>query len=264
MWNAIAYVTSGLALVAFIVAVAAQVYKHKADQAQRLIQQAPEAQRPRLIENAFEFFRIDTKGLTKKQNFELAMKQIDAKSHRYAIQAKTVLAIAVLISAVAALAIYMSYAEGKSIDDREEVRNPANNNANTSGEIRQDNQNNNTQTNTAKDQKLSQNRNGIPSKTSSESRNSNISLSSEVSSSVHGRVEDEEGKPIKGADVSVVASGAVAGSATTNDSGMFQIQVNIAKGEPIDLHVKREGFQTITQGHIAGSHRATIVLRVRR
>jgi hypothetical protein len=67
MWEAIAYVSSGLMLVAFLAAVVAWVFKGKVEERERLIRTAKADQRADLVRNALGFFHVDTSGLTREQ-----------------------------------------------------------------------------------------------------------------------------------------------------------------------------------------------------
>lgn len=105
MWNAISYVTSGLALVAFLAAVTAWSYRSKTQERERLIRSAKESDRGELVRNALEFFNIDAAGLTKEQQFKLALEQIQARGRRFMISATVVCFLAVVAVVIAAYAI---------------------------------------------------------------------------------------------------------------------------------------------------------------
>jgi hypothetical protein len=105
MWVAIQYVTSGLTLVAFLVAVIAWVYKSKSEERERLIQAAPEDTRPDLVHSALEFFDVNTVGLTRGQKYDLALVQIHARAQRFRTIAIVVCILAVILAGVSAYAI---------------------------------------------------------------------------------------------------------------------------------------------------------------
>jgi hypothetical protein len=79
-WQTIGYVSSGLTLVAFIVAAGVWTYRKVPLQKQWLIRQAPEQDRARLVENTLEFFNVDTSGLTKQEKYQIVMKQINERA----------------------------------------------------------------------------------------------------------------------------------------------------------------------------------------
>lgn len=83
MWDAIPLVTSGLTLAAFVAAVAAWVYRTAALQKERLIRTAPDAERGRLVASALEFFNVEAANLTKQQQYDLALTQIQARARRF-------------------------------------------------------------------------------------------------------------------------------------------------------------------------------------
>jgi hypothetical protein len=72
---------------------------------ERLIQTAPAGDRAQLVSEALEFFRIDTSGLTKQQQFDIALEQIRARAQRFRIITTAVFLIALLAALPAAFAI---------------------------------------------------------------------------------------------------------------------------------------------------------------
>lgn len=105
MWQAIGLVSSGITLVAFIVAVAAWVYRQHAVRDERLIKAAAEADRAKLVSDALEFFNVDTQKLTKDQRYEIAIEQIRARARRFLIACVVVVIVAFLAVGVATFAI---------------------------------------------------------------------------------------------------------------------------------------------------------------
>jgi len=104
-WEAIKYVGSGLTLAAFVVAAIAWILKSKSEERERLIDLAKEDERADLVRDALEFFRVDASGLTKAQQYQLALEQIRERAHRFRIIAIVVCIIAVLGTAVALYAL---------------------------------------------------------------------------------------------------------------------------------------------------------------
>ena len=105
MWEAIAYVSSGLTLTAFLAAVAAWVYKNKSEEKERLLQTAPQSQRAKLVEQALESFHVDTSSLTKQQQYDLAVQQIQARAQRFRWTAIVVVLLVLIAATIAAYAI---------------------------------------------------------------------------------------------------------------------------------------------------------------
>ncbi|HTL18729.1 MAG TPA: HEAT repeat domain-containing protein [Patescibacteria group bacterium] len=102
-WEAIKYVGSGLTLAAFIVAAIAWLLKSKSEERGQLIHLAKEEDRADLVRDALEFFRIDTSGLTKAQQYQLALEQIRARAQRF----KTVAVIVCVVDLLGAvIAVY--------------------------------------------------------------------------------------------------------------------------------------------------------------
>lgn len=114
MWESIQYVTSGLTLVAFGIAVAAWLYKSNFEAKERLIQSATESQRADLVRQTLEFFDVNTDGLTKENKFRLALEQIHARRERFRITAIVVCVIAFILASVSAYAIHRSGASTPS------------------------------------------------------------------------------------------------------------------------------------------------------
>lgn len=104
-WSAIAYVTSGLTLIAFVVAIAAWVQRNNILGTERRIRLAPPKERAQLVEQTLEFFKIDTTLLTKEQQYDLAIRQIEARAQRFRIIAGVVSVLFVVTAAVAIFAI---------------------------------------------------------------------------------------------------------------------------------------------------------------
>ncbi|MDY7013997.1 MAG: N-acetylmuramoyl-L-alanine amidase, partial [Cyanobacteriota bacterium] len=105
MWESIALVSSGITLVAFIGAVAAWLYRARIQQSERLIRTAPLQERTRLVEQALESFRIDASGLTKQQQYNLALVQIKEREIRFRTTAIAIVIIAIVFAVVTVLAI---------------------------------------------------------------------------------------------------------------------------------------------------------------
>jgi hypothetical protein len=104
-WSAIAYVSSGLTLIAFIVAVAAWVHSNNILGVERRIKLAPAQDRAALVEQTLEFFRVDTTKLTRAQQYDLAIRQIEGRAQRFRTVARVVTVVAVVAGGVAVYAL---------------------------------------------------------------------------------------------------------------------------------------------------------------
>lgn len=87
MWEAITFVSSGLALVAFILTAVAWIYKGASERTLRLIETAEEVDRGPLVRSALEVVEVDTAGLTNAQKYELAIALIRARAERFRMTA---------------------------------------------------------------------------------------------------------------------------------------------------------------------------------
>lgn len=104
MWEAIAYVSSGFTLAAFIVAVIAWIGRTKIKERENLIGLAGVDDRKELVQSALEYFHVEIGNLSREAQFRIALEQIRARSRRFTI-------IALLIGFLAILAaIYSAYA----------------------------------------------------------------------------------------------------------------------------------------------------------
>jgi hypothetical protein len=85
-----------------------------------------------------------------------------------------------------------------------------------------------------------------------------IQLQRETSAQVTGTVADADGKPVVGANVTIVGS---AGSAITDDQGHFSLPANAAVGEEVRLRISKSGYEVLDQYHPAGDGPAYIILQ---
>ena len=105
LFDSIKYVTSGITLIAFIVATIAWAYRARLNAQKQTIELAKPDDRAALVERTLEFFTVDTEGLTNKQKYELALKQVEARATRFLISA--VLALLATIVAAAVTVVFL-------------------------------------------------------------------------------------------------------------------------------------------------------------
>ncbi|MGH6847940.1 MAG: hypothetical protein ACREC0_11030 [Methylocella sp.] len=105
MWEAIAYVSSGITLVAFIGALIAWSVKWKSEEHERLIRTAKESDRAALVRNALEFLNVDTAGLTQEYQFKLAIEQINLRGQRFKISSAVICFMALVAASITTYAI---------------------------------------------------------------------------------------------------------------------------------------------------------------
>lgn len=126
MWNAITQVTTGLTLVAFLAAIAVTPYRSQLAGRAKVIQSLPSADRVEALQRELNAFGIDAKSLTKEQQFQLALREIELRRTRlYSITIFIV--VVALISGLLALISMISEptkAE-RSIQDLDNSSNPA-------------------------------------------------------------------------------------------------------------------------------------------
>lgn len=108
IWQYLQYVTTGLTLAAFAIAAGAWIYKSSSEKSERLIRTAPEEERSALVSRALEFFDINTQGLTKEQQYRLALAQIHSRAQRFRTIAMVVCLLALALTGISLYAIHKS------------------------------------------------------------------------------------------------------------------------------------------------------------
>ena len=106
MWTVLPYVSSGVTLFAFLAAVVALTYRHRMISKRDLIQSVPAEERFQLVKNMLEFFDVDTTRLTKQQQFEIVIQQVQNRAKRFLVSAVVVAFIAVLAATVTIVSLF--------------------------------------------------------------------------------------------------------------------------------------------------------------
>jgi len=104
-WEAIKYVSSGFALCAFVVAALFSYLKNRSQEERKRIESAPPDDRADLVAKTLEIFNVDTTGLTRRQQFEIAMRQINGRIERFRLIAIVVVVLAVTGAGLSAYAL---------------------------------------------------------------------------------------------------------------------------------------------------------------
>lgn len=105
MWNSVQSVTGWASLAAFMVAGIVTVLGIYIRRAANKIRLAPEAERANLVRDSLEFFHVNTQGMTREQQREIAIRQIEARAARFRQTALLIIALAVILAIVAIVAI---------------------------------------------------------------------------------------------------------------------------------------------------------------
>jgi len=100
MWSAIPYVTTGVALAAFIVAVAASVIRRQTRSRERMIESAPQSERGELVRDVLEGLRLDVQNLAKSQRHDLAVRTLRLRQEKLRLTTLVVVVVAVLAALV--------------------------------------------------------------------------------------------------------------------------------------------------------------------
>ena len=95
-FEAIRFVGTPIALIAFIVAVGAYVYRSSLLSRRKLLEAAPPDDRARLLEATIrDFSQIQTENLTRDQRYQLALRLIEERAARF----RTMALVGVVLSA---------------------------------------------------------------------------------------------------------------------------------------------------------------------
>lgn len=101
LFDAIQYVGTPIALVAFIIAVVAYAYRGRLEERRKLIEAAPEQERGRLLEATIrDFATVPTDNLTREQRYSLAVKLIEERAAKSRLMTLVSIVVAVLLAAV--------------------------------------------------------------------------------------------------------------------------------------------------------------------
>jgi hypothetical protein len=104
-WEAIKYVSTGFTLCAFVVAALLSYFKSQTQEQRKRIESARPEDRADLVVRTLEFFNIDTTGLSRDQQFLIAMRQINGRIERFRIVAIVVVVLAIIGAGLSAYAL---------------------------------------------------------------------------------------------------------------------------------------------------------------
>lgn len=101
MFQAIQYVGTPIALVAFVIAVIAYAYRARLVERRKTIESAAEADRGRLLEATLrDFTTVNTETLTREQRYQLAMRLIEERAAKVRVMAIVAIVSAIILAAV--------------------------------------------------------------------------------------------------------------------------------------------------------------------
>jgi hypothetical protein len=114
-FEAIQYVGTPIALVAFVAAVVAWVFRARLAERRKLIESAPEAERGRLLEATIrDFTTVPTDTLTREQRYNLAVKLIDERAAKFKMMTNASIVVALIFAAIIALFTYFPSGEAEA------------------------------------------------------------------------------------------------------------------------------------------------------
>lgn len=105
LWESIKYVSSGISLIAFIVAAIAWTYRNKINEREQILRSLPEKDRGSALPEVLAWLKIDPKDLTKSQQYDLALTQIRERTKQYLISTIAIALVFVMGSVVTIYAI---------------------------------------------------------------------------------------------------------------------------------------------------------------
>jgi hypothetical protein len=116
-FEAIQYVGTPIALVAFVAALIAWSYRARLAERRKSIESAPEAERAKLLDSALrDFSTVPTDTLTREQRYNLANKLIDERAHKFKLLMIVSVIIALLFTAMIGLfTIFGNESEGTDL-----------------------------------------------------------------------------------------------------------------------------------------------------
>ncbi len=102
-WSLASRVTSGFALLAFLVVAAVISYRERLKQQERMIKSSSPGDRADLVARVLRSFKIDTENLTKQQQYDLAVKQLghEAARHKMNVAAAIIILVCTVTAAIA-------------------------------------------------------------------------------------------------------------------------------------------------------------------
>ena len=106
-----ASVSSIFTLVAFLAAAVVWSYRRRLMQMERLAKLAPEEDRRQVIEMILDRVSVDTSNLTRQQRYDLALRLIENRTHRFKTLSVIVIIVAVVAAMTATLALRAKWAE---------------------------------------------------------------------------------------------------------------------------------------------------------
>lgn len=93
-------VTTGATLAAFIIAAVLTAYAQYLRYRMRVINTAPDKERPKLVNALNEFFGVDTTELSPKDQYKLALAQVQARLRRFYVMAAVTVVVALILAYV--------------------------------------------------------------------------------------------------------------------------------------------------------------------
>jgi hypothetical protein len=110
MFEAVQYVATPLAALAFVIAVAAYAYRGSVAARANSIRSAPETDRARLVEATLrDFAAVDTSDLSRKQKYDLVLQLIEERKNKFKHVANKLLAGAVLVAILIGASLFLEH-----------------------------------------------------------------------------------------------------------------------------------------------------------
>jgi hypothetical protein len=108
MWETIQHITTPLALIAFLAALATVIYRRRLEITKEMISSAEPTDRAKLIESLSNTYHLDSKNLTKDQTFKLVQQELEYKIRRQKIFAITLIIMTIILASTALIGYSMT------------------------------------------------------------------------------------------------------------------------------------------------------------
>jgi hypothetical protein len=113
MWDVVGKISTGFALLAFIAAVVAGLYRASIKGQIGTLKALPPADRVQVVTQTLNTFGIKAENLTREQSYNLALQELSIKDQRFKVLALVVVVLALIFAAIAAYTVYNRDTNGK-------------------------------------------------------------------------------------------------------------------------------------------------------
>ncbi|MCK1405028.1 hypothetical protein [Bradyrhizobium sp. 76] len=117
MWDAVGHVTTGLTLVAFMVTAGLTAYRVHLKSRIKLIEAVPPSERGGVLEKQLNAFGVEAKNLTKAQQYQIAVRELNLRSRKLLALTFVVALIAIILGLISLNAILQGDGASKRLSE---------------------------------------------------------------------------------------------------------------------------------------------------